>query len=64
MLETSRSVPGPHLALYPYGGRKLYCGRMFKRLVYWIIFLAVVLHVFAGLAALLGDPAFLPALPR
>lgn len=37
---------------------------MLKRLVHWVIFLSVALHALAFLAAMLGYPQFLPAMPR
>lgn len=46
------------------GGGYLERRPMLKRLVHWIIFIAVCLHAFGFLMAALGEPAFLPALPR
>ena len=54
-------MSGPQSALYPYGGLGYNGATMLKRLkrlLYWAIFIAIVLHVAA--LVLLGD-SYLPA---
>jgi hypothetical protein len=46
------------------GGRSLESAPMLKRAVYWLVFLSVVIQGLALVAAALGEPAFLPAVPR